>query len=371
MTLSKPHLAPKTNRLTTLTESHRTIDQTTPHQLVVSQILGAIICDPALRIIRTDDRSRPYVTMTDMLADVRGAADLAVSFDGSFNYGLLIEVKTTTKQSRSDLGLFYEVTDTDRNKVQLERLVKGAPSWWYVIVNTAKLTAKTHSEHVRAILDCPAVFIEGKGGDTRPMHIMSFNALSGLLDELQECILNLNISKAQPLPTPYHQLDLLPVDDVPVVTMDQPLRQPVVAPAPAPVHAPVVAVKRSLPNRAFDPMWQAALREIELCGGFETWSQKLPESLLMTYIGLSKKDPQDRLLEGMERRKFAKQNKHHTQLGTLIIAWLCDSARSATKLRQATPEMMYSFCDIERKEGQVGELHLISALANSIRSGAR
>jgi len=118
-------------------------------------------------------------------------------------------------------------------------------------------------------------------------------------------------------------------------------------------------------------MWQAALREIELCGGFETWSQKLPESLLMTYIGLSKKDPQDRLLEGMERRKFAKQNKHHTQLGTLIIAWLCDSARSATKLRQATPEMMYSFCDIERKEGQVGELHLISALANSIRSGAR
>lgn len=360
MTLSKPHLDPKTNRLTKLTESHRTIDQTTPHQLVVSQILGAIICDPALRVIRTDDRSRPYVTMTDMLADLRGAADLAVSFDGSFNYGLLIEVKTTTKQSRSDLGLFYEVTDTDRNKVQLERLVKGAPSWWYVIVNTAKLTAKTHSEHVRAILDCPAVFIEGKGGDTRPMHIMSFNALSGLLDELQDCILNLDISKAQPLPTPYRQMDLLPGDDVPVVTMDQPLRQPVVAPAPA----PVVAVKRSLPNRAFDPMWQAALREIELCGGFETWSQKLPESLLMTYIGLSKKDPQDRLLEGMERRKFAKQNKHHTQLGTLIIAWLCDSARSATKLRQATPEMMYSF-------GEIEQLHLISALANSIRSGDR
>ena len=146
---------------------------------------------------------------------------------------------------------------------------------------------------------------------------------------------------------------------------------PAPAPAPAPVPAPVVEVNRSLPNRAFEPMWQAALREIELCGGFETWSQKLPESLLMTYIGLSKKDPQDRLLEGMERRKFAKQNKHHTQLGTLIIAWLCDSARAATKLRQATPEMMYSFCDIERKEGQVGELHLISALANSIRSGAR
>ena len=362
--MTKPNLDPKTKQLT---ETHRTIDQTTPHQLVVSHILGAIICDPALRVIRTDDKARPYVTMTDMLADLRGAADLAVSFNGSFNYGLLIEVKTTTKQSRSDLGLFYEVTDTERNKIQLGRIVNGAPSWWYVIVDISKLTAKTHSEHVRAILDCPAVFVEGKGGDTRPMHIMGFNALSGLLDELQDCILNLDISKTQPLPTPYHQMDLLPVDDVPVVTMDQPLRQPVVAPVPA----PAVAVKRSLPNRAFEPMWQAALREIELCGGFETWSQKLPESLLITYIGLSKKDPQDRLLEGMERRKFAKQNKHHTQLGTLLIAWLCDSTRPAATLRQAMPEMMYTFCDIERREGHHGELHLIPALANSIRSGAR
>ena len=366
MTLSKPHLDPKTNRLTTLTESHRTIDQTTPHQLVVSQILGAIICDPALRIIRTDDRSRPYVTMTDMLADLRGAADLAVSFDGSFNYGLLIEVKTTTKQSRSDLGLFYEVTDTDRNKTQLERLVKGAPSWWYVIVNTSKLTAKTHSEHVRAILDCPAVFIEGKGGDTRPMHIMSFNAFSGLLDEMQDCILNLDISKAQPLPAPYHQMDLLPVDDVPVVTMDQPLRQPVIAPAPAPTPAPVAVVKRSLPNRAFEAMWQAALREIEICGGFETWSQKLPQSLLTVYIDLSKAPPEERLLSDMKGH-FVKQKRHHTQLGTLLIAWLCDSDRSAFLLRQATPEMAYTVYTKKNKSGQPGKLNLISALANDLK----
>ena len=323
--MSKPHLDPKTNRLTTLTESHRTIDQTTPHQLVVSQILGAIICDPALRIIRTDDRSRPYVTMTDMLADLRGAADLAVSFDGSFNYGLLIEVKTTTKQSRSDLGLFYEVTDTDRNKTQLERLVKGAPSWWYVIVNTSKLTAKTHSEHVRAILDCPAVFIEGKGGDTRPMHIMSFNALSGLLDEMQDCILNLDISKAQPLPAPYRQMDLLPVDDVPVVTMDQPLRQPVVAPAPAPVvaPAPVAEVERVLPNEKITLIFEALQREIMLLGGIDAVLAKLHQEVVHAFHTLSKMSGEQRLNSCRlnHDRAFARNGLHLTEAGILALAW--------------------------------------------------
>ena len=323
MILSKPHLEPKTNRLTTLTESHRTIDQTTPHQLVVSQILGAIICDPALRVIRTDDRSRPYVTMTDMLADLRGAADLAVSFDGSFNYGLLIEVKTTTKQSRSDLGLFYEVTDTDRNKTQLERLVKGAPSWWYVIVNTSKLTAKTHSEHVRAILDCPAVFIEGKGGDTRPMHIMSFNAFSGLLDELQDCILNLDISKAQPLPTPYRQMDLLPVDDVPVVTMDEPLRQPVIAPTPAPTPAPVAVMERYLPNESQALLFETLERELTLLGGVEAVLDKFPDEVVKQWHILNAMSGEERIKAAhlCPTGVFVTTKRHMTPVGVLVIAW--------------------------------------------------
>ena len=364
--MSKTQLDPKTNRIT---ETHRTIDQTTPHQLVVSHILGAIICDPALRVIRTDDKARPYVTMTDMLADLRGAADLAVSFNGSFNYGLLIEVKTTTKQSRSDLGLFYEVTDTDRNKTQLGRIVNGAPSWWYVIVDISKLTAKTHSEHVRAILDCPAVFVEGKGGDTRPMHVMSFNALSGLLDELQDCILNLNISKTQPLPKPYHQLDLLPVDDVPVVTMDQPLRQPVVAPVADVKPAPVVTSEheRRLPNRNLDLMWKAALHEIDLAGGFDIWVQKLPASIYKNYLDLAQKQPHERLLVGMEVRGFARRDMHKTGLGIVVLAVLSDPNHSSSQLRKATPEMKYTFPDLMGVRSQPCRLNLISALANNIK----
>ena len=341
--MTKPHLDPKTKRLTTLTESHRTIDQTTPHQLVVSQILGAIICDPALRIIRTDDRSRPYVTMTDMLADVRGAADLAVSFDGSFNYGLLIEVKTTTKQSRSDLGLFYEVTDIDRNKTQLERLVKGAPSWWYVIVNTAKLTAKTHSEHVRALLDCPAVFIEGKGGDTRPMHIMSFNAFSGLLDELQDCILNLDLSKVKPLPTPYHQLDLLPVDDVPVVTMDQPLRQPVVAPVAEVKVKP--APDRTLPNESFTLVLEALKREIELLGGIDVLLSHLPQSIVTMFNTLKTMSGEQLITQYhlSLHRAFVRDGVYLTELGALILAWRYSPSVGKRKSLAALPTMRYLF----------------------------
>jgi hypothetical protein len=310
---------------------------------VVSQILGAIICDPALRIIRTDDRSRPYVTMTDMLADLRGAADLAVSFDGSFNYGLLIEVKTTTKQSRSDLGLFYEVTDTDRNKTQLERLVKGAPSWWYVIVNTSKLTAKTHSEHVRAILDCPAVFIEGKGGDTRPMHIMSFNAFSGLLDELQDCILNLNLSKVKPLPTPYRQMDLLPVDDVPVVTMDQPLRQPVVAPVAEVKVKP--ASDRSLPNENFVLLVEALKREIELLGGIDVLLSHLPQGTVTAFNRLKTISGEQLISEcDLNRsRAFVKHGVYLTEVGILGLAWRRSPSAGKRFVLAALPTMRYFF----------------------------
>ena len=215
------------------------------------------------------------------------------------------------------------MTDTDRNKTQLERLVKGAPSWWYVIVNTSKLTAKTHSEHVRAILDCPAVFIEGKGGDTRPMHIMSFNALSGLLDELQDCILNLDISKAQPLPTPYRQMDLLPVDDVPVVTMDEPLRQPVIAPTPAPTPAPVAVMERYLPNESQALLFETLERELTLLGGVEAVLDKFPAEVVKQWHILNAMSGEERIKAAhvCSTGVFVITKRHMTPVGVLVIAW--------------------------------------------------
>jgi len=298
------------------------------------------------------------------LADLRGAADLAVSFDGSFNYGLLIEVKTTTKQSRSDLGLFYEVTDTDRNKTQLERLVKGAPSWWYVIVNTAKLTAKTHSEHVRAILDCPAVFIEGKGGDTRPMHIMSFNAFSGLLDEMQDCILNLNISKAQPLPAPYHQMDLLPVDDVPVVTMNQPLRQPVVAPV---VKVMPELKQRILLGHSIHIVWPLMVKEVEALGGVPAILPHFPQAVIDQYQTLCRIDATERVgrLRLSLDQLFCQMKLHENPIGILVMAWASTRMGTQRFMKQLLPTFYY-FSPKEQSR-----VNIISVMACHARSSQR
>jgi len=351
--LTKPHLDPKTKRLTTLTESHRTtdpIDQNTAHQLVVSQILGAIICDPALRIIRTDDRSRPYVTMTDMLANLRGSADLAVSLDGSFDYGLLIEVKTiATWKGPLNLELFYHVTDETyqqgRNKTQLERLVKAAPSWWYVIVDTSKLTARTHSEYVRAILDCPALFVEGKHADTRPIDHKGSKTLSDLLDTMHEKILTLGISKVKPLPTPYHQMDLLPMDDVPVVTMDDPLRQPVVAPV-AEVKVKVKpAPDRSLPNENFILLIEALKREIELLGGMDAFLSHLPQGVVTTFNTLKTMSGEQLITEHnlSRQRAFVRHGSYLTEIGVLGLAWRLSPSAGKRLTLASLPTMRYFF----------------------------
>jgi hypothetical protein len=354
------------NRPTRLIESHRTIDQTIPHQLIVSKLLGAIICDPALRIIRTDDAARPFVTMTDMLSDLRGAADLAVSFDGSFKYGLLIEVKTTTKQARGNLALFNEVTNSDRNMTQLGRLAHAAPLWWYVIVNTSKLTAKTHEEHELALLDCPAVLIEGHRGDTRPQEVTGFERFGLLLNKLYELLPDISVTRTET------QLALLPVDDVPVVTMDQPLRQPVIAPVPAPVAevkpAPVAEVERYLPNEHVIPLFEAAHRELTLLGGVEAVLDKFPAEVVNEFNTLITLSGEQRISVCSLRpqRLFVRSQLHLTTTGVLVLAWRQASfKRSANGQRQRL--MMSSLPTLHYRVGTVKQrLHIVSALAKNI-----
>jgi hypothetical protein len=359
------------NRPTRLIESHRTIDQTIPHQLIVSKLLGAIICDPALRIIRTDDAARPFVTMTDMLSDLRGAADLAVSFDGSFKYGLLIEVKTTTKQARGNLALFNEVTNSDRNMTQLGRLAHAAPLWWYVIVNTSKLTAKTHEEHELALLDCPAVLIEGHRGDTRPQEVTGFERFGLLLNKLYEILPDISVTRTET------QLALMPVDDVPVVTMDQPLRMPTLAPVapapqpapvPAPVPAPIAEVERSLPNEHVIPLFEAVHREITLLGGVEAVLDKFPAEVINEFNTLITLSGEQRISVCSLRpqRLFVRSQLHLTTTGVLVLAWRQASfKRSANGQRQRL--MMSSLPTLHYRVGTVKQrLHIVSALAKNI-----
>lgn len=333
------------NRPTRLIESHRTIDQTIPHQLIVSKLLGAIICDPALRIIRTDDAARPFVTMTDMLSDLRGAADLAVSFDGSFKYGLLIEVKTTTKQARGNLALFNEVTNSDRNMTQLGRLAHAAPLWWYVIVNTSKLTAKTHEEHELALLDCPAVLIEGHRGDTRPQEVTGFERFGLLLNKLYELLPDISVTRTET------QLALLPVDDVPVVTMNQPLRMPTLAPVapqpePAPEPAPVPAPVAEVPNESQALLFETLERELTLLGGVEAVLDQFPAKVVREFHILQAMSGEQRIKAAHLKPNsvFVTNKRHLTLIGVLVLAWRKVTIEGAVRTRiilKGLPTLFY------------------------------
>lgn len=203
-----------------ITETRYPIDQTIPHQLVVSKILGALMCHPAFRIIQHDG-ARPFVTPTDALADLRGACDIAVSLDGSMNYGVVIEAKTTAHSDGGAWKIFKAVREERRNALQFERLVNAAPRWWYLIVRTDKLTAKTHEEHDRNLLDCPAILVDGKQGDQVPEDFIGPLRFGEMLQLLGD---RLHISSSTPIKMPSRGQLEFPIDDVPAVTMDTPLK---------------------------------------------------------------------------------------------------------------------------------------------------
>jgi len=225
-------------------ETARVIDQTAPHQLVVAKVLGALNCTDILRVIKTEG-AHAFAATTDGMADMRGAADIVVSFDGGFKYGLAIEVKTTTQTDASagPFKLFKAVKSLERNQRQFDRLINSTPAWWYLVVHIGKLTAKTVSEMDRALLDCPAVIFEGQHADATPDEVWGVNPLGELLNLVGGRLARLGA--LAPLPSPQVQLDML--DDVPVVTLDTPIKPPVwTAPlrvvSPASVMKPVPVV---------------------------------------------------------------------------------------------------------------------------------
>ena len=165
-------------------ETARVIDQTAPHQLVVAKVLGALNCTDLLRVIKTEG-AHPFAATTDGMADMRGTADLVVSFDGGFKYGLAIEVKTTTQADASagPIKLFKDVKNNiERNQRQFDRLINSTPAWWYIVVHIGKLTAKTVSEMDRALLDCPAALFEGKYADDMFDEVLGIKPLGELLN---------------------------------------------------------------------------------------------------------------------------------------------------------------------------------------------
>ena len=253
-------------------EVSRTIDQTAPHQLVVAKILGALNCTELLRVIKPEG-ARPFATTTDGMSDMRGAADIVVSFDGGFKYGLAIEVKTTTQavEGAGPFKLFKAVKSIERNQRQFERLINSTSAWWYLVVHIGKLTAKTISEMDRALLDCPAVIIEGQHADATPDEVWGVKPLGQLLDIVIVSDRLKLLGAPAPMPSPQVQLDMLAhMEDVPVVTMDTPLKAPVLNVPTKPMVMPALAVgRKTLPSGGIELLIKTLIMEWDRIGEAE------------------------------------------------------------------------------------------------------
>jgi hypothetical protein len=135
------------------------------------------------------------------------------------------------------------------------------------------------------------------------------------------------------------------VDDVPVVTMDQPLRQPVVAPV-AEVKVKVKpATDRSLPSENLIVTMEALGREIELLGGMDAFLSHIPQGVVTTFNTLKTMSGEQLITEHnlSHQRAFVRHGAHLTELGILGLAWRLSPSAGKRQTLASLPTMRYFF----------------------------
>ncbi|MGA1739050.1 MAG: hypothetical protein ACO4AM_07200 [Candidatus Nanopelagicaceae bacterium] len=220
-----------------------TIDLTPAHQVLRARIMGAIDCDPRFRIKSLSlegnrTSSDPFSTGSDTIANHCATSDLLVSFDGSTTYMLQCEVKTTRKKfgDKTAPEIFRDIKHVEypdsgkRNLRQFEKLCGGGSHyWWYVIAQVHGLNEDDHDLLESKIGDQPAILVEGKAPYPEAMRQygpMRLNALLKVVRERTGALAEMfPMDQKSPMlfnPPSRDQL-ALPMDDVPVVTMNDPL----------------------------------------------------------------------------------------------------------------------------------------------------
>ena len=234
-----------------------TIDLTPAHQVLRARVMGAIDCDPRFRIKRLNhegDRtsSEPNSIPSDTISNHCATSDLLVSFDGSLTYMLQCEVKTTRKKfgDRTAPEIFRDVKHVEysdsgkRNLRQFEKLSSGGGHyWWYVIAQVHGLNEDDQDQLESEIGDQPAILIEGKAPYPEAIKQhgpMRLNALLKVVRERTGAIAErfpMGQASSALLNPPSREQLAFPMDDVPVVTMDMPLRSSVTKVEPIRVEA--------------------------------------------------------------------------------------------------------------------------------------
>ena len=221
-----------------------TIDLTPAHQVLRARIMGAIDCDPRFRVKTLNlegsrTSSDPFSIGSDTIANQCAASDLLVSFDGSTTYMLQCEVKTTRKKfgDKTAPEIFRDIKHVEypdsgkRNLRQFEKLCGGGSHyWWYVIAQVHGLNEDDHDLLESKIGDQPAILVEGKAPYPEAMRQygpMRLNALLKVVRERTGALAEMfPMDQKSPMlfnPPSRKQL-AFPIDDVPAVTMNTPLK---------------------------------------------------------------------------------------------------------------------------------------------------
>jgi hypothetical protein len=209
------------------------------------------------------------------------------------------------------------------------------------------------------------VLIEGHRGDTRPQEVTGFERFGLLLNKLYELLPDISVTRTET------QLALLPVDDVPVVTMNQPLRMPTLAPVapapqpapepapepapvpapepapqPAPVPAPVAEVERYLPNESQALLFETLERELTLLGGVEAVLDKFPAEVVREFHILQAMSGEQRIKAAHLKPNsvFVTTKLHLTLIGVLVLAWRKVTLEGAVRTRiilKGLPTLFY------------------------------
>lgn len=221
------------NQQRTKTNEQGVRSETPASRWAVTLIHGALKTHPNLLVL---SRGRPEMVLTDGHLDLVDFEDpqeatwtcdlllLPQGINGQNN--LAIEIKTSASApSHEPFSVFAHTMGLERNKFQMSKIAELNKPWWYVVVLIDKLTASTDEEYASRMWACPTIWYQGLPGASFPNAALGPKPLSQIVVEMRNG-LPLEVvtqGSSAPIKMSSRAQLTLPMDDVPVVTMDTPL----------------------------------------------------------------------------------------------------------------------------------------------------
>lgn len=221
------------NQQRTKTNEQGVRSETPASRWAVTLIHGALKTHPKLLVL---SRNRPEMVLTDGHLDLidyedpqeaTWTCDLLLLPQGiNGQDSLAIEIKTSASApSHEPFSVFAHTMDLERNKFQMSKIAGLNKPWWYVVVLIDKLTASTDEEYASRMWACPTIWYQGLPGASFPNAALGPKPLSQIVVEMRKGLPLEVVMQGSSAPikmSSWAQLTL-PMDDVPVVTMNTPL----------------------------------------------------------------------------------------------------------------------------------------------------